>query len=299
MTQKDTISCFNLLINKLRSEPCNFKGISDYLEHQSYLRGVNFSISKRTFDRYRHDILELFNIEIKWDSHRKVYFLDMEGQQEMNVRILEAFDTYNALKGFNGFSKFIHFENRNPMGTANLYGLLNAIKNRLQVNYLYQKFWEDKPSLKLVNPYALKEFRNRWYLLGEDTAIDEIRIYGLDRLTELKITQTKFIYPADFTAEAYFGNSFGIIVQKERPVEEVVLTFAPDQGKYIKTLPWHPSQQIMADNENEFQIRLQLAVTYDLIMEILSYGAKVKVISPKGLKKEIRKRLKKTRKMYG
>ena len=299
MSQKETFSRFNLIINKLRRQPCSFKEILDELERQTYLRGFDLRISKRTFDRYRHDLLELYNIDIKWDSHRKVYFIDMEGQQGRNVRMLEAFDIFNTLKVSDSFSKFIHFEKGKTMGTENLYGLLTAIKNNLQVNFLYQKFWEDKVSLKLVDPYGVKEFRNRWYLVGKDSAINEIRIYGLDRLTELNITKTKFIYPADFTVESYFKNSFGIIVDNGQPVEEVVLLFTPDQGKYIKSLPLHHSQRILADNENEFRIMLQVAVTYDLEKEIMSYGPKVKVISPEGLKEKIKKRLEKARKLYG
>jgi predicted DNA-binding transcriptional regulator YafY len=64
----------------------------------------------------------------------------------------------------------IHFENRKAAGTENLHELLHAIQNNLQVTFQYQKYWDEKPTLKTVSPYALKEFRNRWYLVGEDTS---------------------------------------------------------------------------------------------------------------------------------
>ena len=237
-------------------------------------------------------------MDIKWDTHRNMYFLDMEGQPEMNARILEAFDTFNALKITDRLSDFIHFENRKSMGTENLYCLLHAIKNSVQVKFQYQKFWEDKPSLKSVEPYALKEFRNRWYLVGSDTRINALRIYALDRLTELAITNAKFSYPAGFSVNEYFKNCFGIISHDGQPAEEVVLSFTPDQGKYIRSLPLHRSQQILADDDDEFRIRLQLVVTHDFVMEILSYGAEVKVVAPEGLKKEVRRRLKEAVRQY-
>ncbi len=299
MAQKETIARYNLIINKLRRQPSTFKEILDYLEYESGLQGLRFSKSKRTFDRDRNDIRELFNIAIEWDSGRKVYYLDMEGQPEMNARILEAFDTFNALKITDRLSDFIHFESRKSMGTENLYGLLHAIKTRVQVKFQYQKFWEDKPSLKRVEPYALKEFRNRWYLVGSDIKINELRIYALDRLTDLVITNIKFSYPASFSVNEYFKNCFGIISHGRQPAEEVVLSFTPDQGKYIRSLPLHHSQHILVDDEDEFRIRLQLVVTHDFVMEILSYGAEVKVVAPEGLKKEVRRRLKKALGRYG
>jgi predicted DNA-binding transcriptional regulator YafY len=190
MAQKELISRFNLIIKKLRNHPATFDEISSYLDFESNLQGYDFNISKRTFDRDRNAIRSLFNIDIVWDKHRKVYFLDMEDQPEVNERILEAFDTFNALNITDRLSDYIHFENRKSMGTENLYGLLHAIKNRMQINFQYQKFWEDQPALKSVEPFALKEFRNRWYLVGKDTRINELRIYALDRLTDLTISKS-------------------------------------------------------------------------------------------------------------
>jgi predicted DNA-binding transcriptional regulator YafY len=291
MAQKEMISRFSLIIKKLRKQPATFSEIADYLNFESGLQGYDFNISKRTFDRDRHDIRSLFNIDIAWDKHRKVYFLDMEDQPEANERILEAFDTFNALNITDRLSDYIHFENRKSMGTENLYGLLHVIKNRMQIKFQYQKFWEDKPTLKSVEPYALKEFRNRWYLVGTDTKINELRIYALDRLTDLAITKSKFVYPSDFSVNAYFENCFGIIAHDGQSPEEVVLSFTPHQGKYIKSLPLHHSQQILIDNKNEFRIRLHLVVTFDFVMEILSYGPEVKVIEPLTLKNEIQRKL--------
>jgi predicted DNA-binding transcriptional regulator YafY len=90
---------------------------------------------------------------------------------------------------------------------------------------------------------------------------------------------------------AYFANCFGIIAPDGQTTEEVVLSFTPDQGKYIKSLPLHHSQQILKNNSNEFRIRLNLVVTFDFVMEILSYGPEVKIIEPLTLKNEIKRKL--------
>lgn len=70
--------------------------------------------------------------------------------------------------------------------------------------------------------------------------------------------------------------------------QEIILSFDPFQGKYIKTLPLHESQQILIDNKDELQLKLNLYLTYDFIMELLSYGEKVKVLKPRSLANEIK-----------
>ena len=104
----------------------------------------------------------------QFDFSNKVYFIDFDQQPEANERILEAFDTFNALNISDRLSDFIHFENRHPQGTEYLYGLLHAIKNKLQIIFQYKKFWGDESAERIVEPYSLKESKNRWYVLAKD-----------------------------------------------------------------------------------------------------------------------------------
>src|SRR5690606_6140821 len=100
-------------------------------------------------------------------------------------RRMEAFDTFNALRIGENTSGSIHFENRKPLGTENLFGLIHAIKNRLNIMFTYQKFWEDEMTHRSVEPYALKEFKSRWYVLAKDHKDNNIKSFALDRLTNL------------------------------------------------------------------------------------------------------------------
>jgi predicted DNA-binding transcriptional regulator YafY len=77
------------------------------------------------------------------------------------------------------------------------------------------------------------------------------------------------------------------------------LSFNPLQGKYVKSLPLHESQVILKDNEQELLIKLTLFVTYDLLMEILSYGDNVRVLQPLSLVDEIRDCYENALKQYG
>lgn len=280
MTKRESISRYSLIIKKIRKSPCSFKELCEYLETESELQSYNFRVSFRTFQRDLKDILSLYNIEINFDFSRKVYFIESEGEPEANERILEAFDTFNALNVTDGLSKYIHFEQRRPQGTENLFGLLHAIKNHKKLQFEYQKFWDDIISKRIVEPLALKEFKNRWYLIANDLNDNRIKTFGLDRMRELTITNQPFDYP-DFNINDYFKYCFGIIRGTEQELKEIILSFEPFQGKYIKTFPLHISQQVLIDNDEELRIKLLVFITHDLIMELLSYGNSLNVIEPK------------------
>lgn len=283
MSKRESISRYNLIIKKLRKQASSFKEIAEYLSIESELQSYNFNVSKRTFQRDIEDIRSIYNIDIQYDFSRKVYFIDFDEQPEISERILEAFDTFNALNISDSISKHIHFEKRKTKGTENLCGLLHAIKNKLQVSFLYQKFDEEKASKRNIEPLAIKEFKNRWYVLAKDIKDSQIKSFALDRLSKLEVSITKFHIPDNFDLNLYYQHCFGVIYPNGQKPQNVVLSFNPLQGKYIKTLPLHESQQILTDNENELRIQLEIFITHDLYMELLSLGDNVKVLKPKSL----------------
>jgi predicted DNA-binding transcriptional regulator YafY len=211
----------------------------------------------------------------------------MELNSEFSERILEAFDTFNALNISERLAEIIHFEKRKPLGTENLYGLLHAIKNQLQIRFKYQKFWEEGVSIRLVEPYALKEFRYRWYLMAFDPKDKLVKSFALDRLSDLEITNKKNQFPQYFDIHKHYQYSFGVISPEKAIPEVVILSLDPFQGKYIKSLPLHSSQEILIDNEHECRIQLKLHITHDFFMEICSLGNKVKVIQPESFRQQI------------
>ncbi|MEI7525996.1 MAG: WYL domain-containing protein, partial [Mariniphaga sp.] len=220
MSTKESLLRYFHITNKLRKAPATFNEIDSYLRQQSELQSMNFNVSKRQFKRDLEDIGSIFEIEINYDFKRRLYAIDEELQSEVSRRRLEAFDTFNALKIGENVSKSIQFENRRPQGTENLFGLLHAITNSLQIRFTYQKFWEDESSLRTAGPLALKEFKNRWYLIStnpdKDLSNTNIKTFGLDRISSLEITKNKFTYPQNFNIDEYFRHCFGII----SPLEE-------------------------------------------------------------------------------
>lgn len=298
MSKRESIARHNFIIKKLRKHPATFREIADYLALESEIQAYNFNVSKRTFQRDRDDIRSLYNIDIVYDFSKKVYYIDFDGQPDANDRILEAFDVYNALNLSDSLSKHIHFEKRRPQGTVHLYGLLHAIKQQVQITFTYQKYWEDELSQRQASPYALKEFKNRWYVLARDLKDKQIKSFALDRILELTILKERFEFPKQFDVNVHFKYCFGIMSPNAHQPEVVELSFDPFQGKYIKSLPLHESQEILIDNPQELRIRLTLFVTHDFFMELLSHGERVKVLQPAGLIEKLKTTIKQVQELY-
>jgi predicted DNA-binding transcriptional regulator YafY len=295
MSKRGYISRYLLILKKLKAKPySSYEELQRYIENQvDYLQmqddNLQIGFSKRTLQRDLRDIRNAFGINIEYSKSQKGYFISQSEAENMNFqRMMEAFDIFNSLNLAQDLTPFIHLEKRRPQGTENLYGLLHAIKNRLQIKFAYQKFWEEETSQRLVDPYALKEFKNRWYVMAKDSKDNNIKSFALDRLSNLEITSQTFQYPENYSIEQSYRYCFGIISPNDEVPQDIILSFNPFQGKYIKTLPLHDTQQVLVDNHQELKIKLKLCLTHDFFMELLSFGDNLKVIEPKILLDEIK-----------
>lgn len=176
--------------------------------------------------------------------------------------------------------------------------LLRSILERQAVIIHYQVFQKPQPLPVHIHPYLLKEYRNRWYIIGFDTRHHEIRTYGLDRIVKTEATNDHFERHPTFDAKTWFRHSFGITVNKGKH-ELIVLTFQPLQGEYLLTNPIHPTQQLIRKTKKGITISIDVVPATELMMQLLSYGANVKVVKPAWLKKEIRAKAEAILAQYG
>lgn len=286
------------IIKRLRKSEATFDKISEFLERESEFHGYDFNISKRTFQRDLDDIREFLHVDIKYSFSRKVYYITEDTREEENNRMLEAFDLFNTLNKTESFSDYVFFEKRKPQGTEHFYGLLHAVKNRFVVRFVYKKFDDDDVSTRTVEPLGLKEFKGRWYLIAIDRKDNRPKSFGLDRMEQLEILKARFKAEKAFSINEWFKNSFGVVNPSDESPQKVVLSLTPFQAKYVKSYKLHSTQNVILENEDEVRIELFLHPTFDFVMEILSLGAEVKVISPASLKKEVINKLKNALKRY-
>jgi len=227
----------------------------------------------------------LWNSEIKNNKSTGYYFLVQEEGVEPNnnIQLLDSFNLFNALSLTNNYSEHIQFENRIPKGTEHIYGLLHAIKNKLIIEIEYHKFYEDASEKVIVHPYLIKQFKGRWYLLCQKEEVNAIRTYALDRVITFEIKKKKFSIPKDLDLVNYFNHCFGIITPDKGKPEKVIFSFDNEQANYIKNYPLHHSQHITKSTNSKVTFEVTTFITYDLIMELLSYGEEIEIHSPKSL----------------
>ncbi len=303
MSKRAYISRYLLIIKKLKAKPYStYEELQRYMEnHFEFLQvkdeTIELAFSKKTFERDKKEISNLFGVDIEYSKMHKGYFINQSDIEQMNFqRMIEAFDMFNSLNLASDLTPFIHLEKRKPQGTDNLYGIIHAIKNKLQIKCSYEKYWDDTITQRTLEPYALKEFNNRWYVMANNNG--KLKSFALDRFSNLEITNQSFKFPLQQNIEENYRFCFGIISPNDSAPQEIILSFNPYQGKYIKSLRLHETQEILVDNEKELKIKLQLYITEDLVMELLSFGNNMKVLQPQILIAEMKNAYQNALKQY-
>ena len=286
------------VIDRLRSRPCSFSALQDHVMSKLEQDDIDttFEYAIRTFERDKKDITALFGIVIQYNRKDKTYAIDEEEIENQSVtRMIDAFSIHHALQEGNKLSPSVFLEKRKSLGTEHIYGIIHAIQNLYLLQFTHQKHWEDFSTQREVKPIAIKESQQRWYLVALDKKNETVKTFGLDRISNLKITDTKF-KPVAYNVEKEFQHAFG--VETYEAAEKVVLEFSKQQGNYIKTFPLHESQRIVEENEDSVILEIFIHTTNDIKMELLKYGSDVKVLSPISLQNEIKNRISEMSKLY-
>ncbi len=293
MSKQGYIRRYALIIEKVNTN--RFPSLTDI---KDFLFDNGFEISMRTLQRDIEQIRYEFGIEITYERERNGYFIDTENSFNMDgfLRFLEIANTsellMEGLKESKDTLSFIQFESLGQLrGIENLKPLLFAIKNQRVIRFQHQNFHTGEVKIFSINPYLLKEYQNRWYLIGKINTQNFFISFGIDRITELKVMDTAFEQDTKTNPASLFENIIGLSDSESEP-QEIILSFTPLQGKYIKSLPLHKSQQIIADNDSELRIKLMLVPNFEFKQQILMLGDAVKVIKPSSLAKEIQQSLK-------
>ena len=275
-----------------KAKGASYEEIQDYLQRKYEERDIkldDLKFTKRTFLRDKVAISKVLKTDIIYRRSTNTYAINDDNEDELQEDVFDNLLLVEAYRNVKGKKNIMLFEQRKSLGLHWLIGLVHAITHQKIITLQYTKFWEGVSHDKVLEPYAVKEFKNRWYLLAHEKNDEKyfIKTFGLDRISDLEIAPSTF-KPKRYDAEKDFENSFGIISTLNETPEEIVLSFDSDQGKYIKTLPLHHSQEILVDDDDEFRIKLTLVPTYDFEREILSHGSSVKIISPESFKNSMK-----------
>lgn len=278
-------------LRRRKDRGATYPEIADYLESQFAEKGLELKFTERTFQRDKLAIADVFGIQISYSRKRNAHFIEEEELELSQESVFDQLLLVEAYRETKGKADVMFFEPRRARGLEHLNGLIHAITQKKVLSFTYQKFWENEKSSKVVMPYALKEFKNRWYLLAADYQAKNpsffLKTYGLDRISDLNISNTSF-KRENIDIEKAYKNSFGIISTLGKETQEILLKFDREQANYIKALPLHHSQTVIAENETETIFRVSLVPTYDFQREILSYGKRVQVLAPESFIQELK-----------
>lgn len=278
-------------LRRRKDRGATYPEIADYLESQFAEKGLELKFTERTFQRDKLAIADVFGIQISYSRKKNAHFIEEEELELSQESVYDQLLLVEAYRETKGKADVMFFEPRRARGLEHLNGLIHAITQKKVLSFTYQKFWENEKSSKVVMPYALKEFKNRWYLLAADYQSKNpsffLKTYGLDRISDLNISNTSF-KRENIDIEKAYKNSFGIISTLGKETQEILLKFDREQANYVKALPLHHSQTVIAENETETIFRVSLVPTYDFQREILSYGKRVQVLAPESFIQELK-----------
>ena len=257
-------------------------------------------IPERTFHNHREAILDTFGIEIGFDRGRGYYIVNSDDLDGDSIRswLLESVSLSNLLRESADMRSRILFE-KVPSSSKWLSVIVYAMRDGKALEMTYQSFKCTEPTTFETHPYCLKIFRQRWYMLARTVGKEELRIYSLDRIIDIKVLDKALELPAGFDAADFFSDYFGIIIGHNVQPSIMEIKAMAEQAKYLETLPLHPSQTVVETTPDYTVFRYCLVPTFDLKQEILSRGSTLEVLSPDWFRKEIIDELLKTLSQYG
>lgn len=252
----------------------------------------DFVISKRTFQRDIKEIDSLFGIEIACNRSTNEYYIKEIYSEDGKIRLLQAIEITSLIKSSNETEGIVFLEKRKANGTEYFSEILKAIKNLNVVEITYLNFLNQsgKTSVRKICPIAIKESKNRWYLLAKDLKDEIVKSFSLDRISKLDVLKDAFFTKINFDVEKEYQHVFGIL-KSDLEIEKIQILCSESQYRYLETLPLHQSQKLIRQENQNFIISLELIPTYDFIMEILAMGKEVKVLEPKDLVVDIKTKL--------
>lgn len=287
MSKLDSLQRYLILIQKIRKTPyCNKVELLQYLNEQlEYESPEKRGLSDRTFERIISDVKTFLGISIEYSKRNKGYFIpEDEDQHSIVEKILEPLQLLHAMVGDDRLPEYVHIEKRRSIGTEYLADIMRAIRNSRYLSIEYSKFYPEISDNKVIQPYALKESRGRWYVLAFEKGSNMLKSYGLDRIISLSILGGTFIPITSTDITDKYRYCFAMFTSEEAP-QKIVLSFDERDGHYIETMPIHSSQKIVKQ-ENRIIVELYMCITLDLIMELMSRTWSIEVIEPQSLKEE-------------
>lgn len=197
-------------------------------------------------------------------------------------------------------SAVIHLDkNEKLKGLEHLDVLYQAIIKKMVLKITYQSFKAREASEIIFHPFILKEFNNRWFLVGKTSSKKPIITFALDRIISIDYDTTIPYLDENFNGDKYYKNTIGVTVLNEEHIQDIVLKVDRSNAPYVITKPFHHSQKVIEKLSNgSIVIRLFVHINFELERLILGFGETIEVVQPRLLRKRINKKIEKAAEIY-
>ena len=198
-----------------------------------------------------------------------------------------------------GNQTIISFDNNHYLkGIEHLGRLFQAILYKKALCIEYQSYKSDTAKTYQVHPYYLKQYNNRWFLLGLSDGWNRLSTFALDRIIAIDDSDIPYVANTYYDFDEYFEDIIGVTVYKETEPELITLLFSNEAAPYVLSKPLHGSQKVVSKTESALCISIEVIPNYELETLILSYGDRVKVLEPESFQNVISSRLEKAVGLY-
>ena len=286
---KNTVNKYVWLVDTVyKAKKISFEDINRRWLENDMSEGDALSI--RTFHKWRIAIEEMFGLVIENEQGGQ-YRYYIQNADELKNGSMRSW-LFNTLTVSNLMLDSMSIKDKVlceeiPDGEQYLPAILEALKKNLVLGMTYQSYWRDEANTFEVEPYCLKAFKQRWYLVARSPYYDKVMIYALDRVQWLGLTDKSFKYPKDFNAEDFFEDCFGIIADHNVSIETVKIKVSAGQANYLRSLTLHQTQREIERTDEYSIFTVRLRPTFDFRQEILSQGSDIEVLEPKWFRDEV------------
>ena len=276
------------LVNTIyKARKISLSEINDKWIETDFSGGVEFS--RTTFHRHKIAIEDMFGIYIECDRKNgfKYYIGNEYVLQENSVQnwMLSTLSVSSLLAESMSLNERILLENI-PSGGEKLNMVIKAMKESKKISITYRRYGGNATRTFDIEPYCIKLFGQRWYLLGHFTD-KGLATFSLDRILEISISNEKFKFDEDFDAASYFSDCFGVMSDENSKPERVKIRAYGYEPYYLRDLPLHHSQREIQSTEEYCDFELKLKITSDFKAKLLSRGEWIEILEPKALADEI------------
>jgi len=190
-------------------------------------------------------------------------------------------------------SAVIHLDkNENLKGLEHLDVLYQSILKGICLKINYQSFKARVPSDIVFHPFILKEFNNRWFIVGKTSVTSPILTLALDRIVKIDFDLSAPELDIDFDGDEFYKDTIGVTVLNDEQLMEVVLKIDKTNAPYVLTKPFHHSQKVLEefpDHSITIQVKVHLNFEFDRL--ILGFGNSIEVLQPRILRNRIKRKL--------